>query len=288
MKILLILVSLLFPWAIYAENISLTTENIDAQQAQKVTTWLNTGVMAVETTLTPIPHSQVKITVKGYPDAMEPVPWGQILREQPIEVLLYVNPNMPLTSFVDDWTLYHELSHLYFPYLDYQNFWLSEGFATYMQYLSMFQGRIINQSQFVERIKQGLLRGEMKTREKPGKLNEVSADMWQQRAFKRVYWSGAAFFMEADLHLIADGNDLTEIIGNFSHCCLQQRMTGEELVNTLDKLSDTDIFSQLHQRYRHRLDFPAINQQQLRALAKHYQNKQPVSVMRQHSKVIAD
>lgn len=288
MKTLLILCSLMLPLVGLAETISVSTQNIDKLQTQKVTSWLNTGVAAVETTLTKIPHNEVKITVKGYPDAMEPVPWGQILREQPIEVLLYVNPNMPLTRFVDDWTLYHELSHLYFPYLDYQNFWLSEGFATYMQYLSMFQGHIINQSQFVERIEQGLLRGEMKTREKPGKLNEVSADMWQQRAFKRVYWSGAAYFMEADFQLIADGKDLTEIIGIFSHCCLQQRMTGEELVNTLDKLSNTDIFSQLHKRYQHRLDFPAINQQQLRALAKHYQNKQPVSVMRQHSKVIAD
>ncbi|WP_171022161.1 M61 family metallopeptidase [Thalassotalea litorea] len=288
MKILLLLVSVLISWASCAENISLTTQNIDAQQSQKVASWLNTGVNVVESTLTPIPHAQLKITVKGYPDAMEPVPWGQILREHPIEVLLYVNPNMPLSSFVNDWTLYHELSHLYFPYLDYQNFWLSEGFATYMQYLVMFRGEIINSSQFVERIEQGLLRGKNKTQEKPGKLNEVSADMWQQRAFKRVYWSGAAYFMEADLQLIEKGKDLTEIIARFSHCCLRKTMSGGELVATLDKLSKTSIFSALHRHYRYRVDFPDINQAQLRVLAKHYQAKQGLSEQQQGSRIIAD
>ncbi|TKB45862.1 M1 family metallopeptidase [Thalassotalea mangrovi] len=266
----LTLTLLVVAWHSVASNISIRTSNLDEEQQQKVESWLQQGLQAVETTLAPIPQPAIDIRVKGASEAMEPVPWGQIIRNSPIQVLLYVNPRMPLTAFIDDWTLYHELSHLYFPYLDYPSFWLSEGFATYLQYLAMYQGRIIDRSQFVERIQQGLLRGMHTTRDKPGRLSDVSADMWQTKAFKRVYWSGAAFFMEADLQLIEQGQDLTELVATFSHCCLTEQMTGQELVRTLDVISDTEIFSQLFATYRYRRDFPDISARQLHILASHY------------------
>ena len=61
--------------------------------------------------------------------------------------------------------------------------------------------------------------------------------MWKQRAQQRVYWTGAAFFVEADLALHKQGKSVAAIIKQYQLCCRAARTSAKTLIKELDKLS---------------------------------------------------
>lgn len=254
----------------YAAQVYIELDNIPLREHQKMQQWIATGVDAVELTLTAIPASRLNVELVTKPYASEPVPFAQVIRGRPNTVKLQVNTAWPLRDFVDDWTLYHELSHLYFPYLDYASFWLNEGFATYMQYVTMLKGQVIDKQAFSLKMIQGLDRGFTSHLTNPGKLSQVSEDMWRKQAFRRVYWSGAAFFMEVDAKLIQQGSSLAKVVGNYSTCCIKQTSTGEALMLRLDGIANQTLFHPTYLAYAHREDFPSISNKQLEIIALHY------------------
>ena len=87
--------------------------------------------------------------------------------------------------------------------------------------------------------------------------------MWQQGAQQRVYWSGSAFFIEAELALQQQGQSLTQLIKRYNECCYSSKTTAKKLVTTFDQLSRSAIFSTLYARYTQRTDFPDITREQL-------------------------
>ena len=60
----------------------------------------------------------------------EPVPFGRVIRDGGETIELFVNPDQPMSSFYEDWTATHELSHMLLPYVARRDAWLSEGFAS--------------------------------------------------------------------------------------------------------------------------------------------------------------
>lgn len=243
------------------------------EQTEKdvVERWLKQGAKSVEQTIAPFPQSYLKFILIQQWSWREVVPWGQVIRGNPDTVKLHISSTATYQRLVDDWTLYHELSHLYLPYLDYPSFWLNEGFATYMQYIVMYQAKLLTREQFIERMAAGFERGYRKTLSKPGKLKDVSDDMWQRRAHKRVYWSGAAFFLEADLILHSQGSSLAEVIKKYVACCRVAESYGQILVQEFDRLAGKQVFSKLFKQYAEREDFPIIKREQLEQLADNYQ-----------------
>jgi len=78
--------------------------------------------------------------------------------------------------------------------------------------------------------------------------------MRERGAFMRVYWSGALYFLEADLALRdrSDGRvTLDSVLRNFSECCLAERRnwTGEQLATEFDRIAAADIFVPLYAYY---------------------------------------
>lgn len=262
-----------FTGCAFAAQIDIKQRGLSKQQAETVSLWVTQSIEAVEQILSPIPMDTLKVEVTKQRYAREPVPYGQVDRGSPTKVKLQVNANASLQEFVDDWTLYHELSHLYLPYLDTPSFWLNEGFATYMQYLTMFGAKVIDQSQYEARMQDGFNRGKARTRSHPGRLSDVADDMWNRGAFTRVYWSGAAYFAEVDRALITQGTDLTQVIGQYSQCCLRQSSSGWQLVKQLDRVSHSQIFTNTYSRYYQRRDFPSISRGTLHKISQHYDQK---------------
>lgn len=248
------------------------SSQFNTAQQKKVKQWLHQGLTAVEESIAPLPFHQVKFSVVKHHNNNQPVPWGQIVRGRPNTVKLHISSKASLTELSEDWTLYHEISHLYLPYLNYSSFWLGEGFASYMQYIVMYQAGWLDRSQFLKKIKAGFERGRRKTLTTPGELKDVAANMWELRAYRRVYWSGAAYFLEADLALHRKGQSLSAVMAKYADCCLRSYSRGSTLAKQLDRLSDSAIFVPLFNKYASRTDFPVITDKQLNEIADFYAN----------------
>ena len=77
----------------------------------------------------------------------------------------------------------------------------------------------------------------------------------------RVYWSGAALMLMADMQLrqTTDGlQSLDTALRSLSACCMENGKTwrAREMFAQLDGLTRTEIFMDLYQKYVHSIDFP--------------------------------
>lgn len=238
----------------------------------KVTHWLEASLQATEHTLGPLPQTSLPIDLKTVLFTTEVVPWAEVKRGEVDTLVFHINRFASLNALKHDWTVYHEMAHLYHPLFDYADFWLAEGLATYMQNVIMYENRIISRHEFVQRLVAGLERGRINAKKVIGPLNQVSEKMWQLQAYQRVYWSGVAFFIEAELALIAAGKPrLTTLIANLNQCCRQQFVEGNKktarlFVSMLDKLSRSAIFSSNYTRYKKRESVPRFSKFQLERL----------------------
>lgn len=238
---------------------------------QKIKEWISFGITSNELVLGEPFQSYYQFDLKPRYFSTEPVPWARIVRGTPDTVELHFNRYASLVSLKNDWTLYHELSHLYHPLFDYSDFWLGEGLATYLQNIVMFKNNLINRDEFYTRIKAGLSRGKVNTKINSGRLSDISENMWQLKAHQRMYWSGVAFFIEAEHALKAlNKPSLVALIKQYQHCCAinAKAHTGNagDFLSELDKLSRSGIFTSLYRRYRDREDFPEITDPQIKSL----------------------
>ncbi|MGI9292288.1 MAG: hypothetical protein ACR2QG_13575, partial [Gammaproteobacteria bacterium] len=84
-------------------------------------------------------------------------------------------------------------------------------------------------------------------------LGELSPAMRERRAFMRVYWSGALYFMEADIRLRRLNNPTTldDVLRDFGSCCLTAggRWNGLRIAREFDTLAGADVFVPLYQRF---------------------------------------
>ena len=247
---------------------------LNETQQVKVKSWINHGLDATEKTLGPLKQKTVPIYLKPQYFAFEAVPWAEVIRGELDGVELQFSRYASFKQLKNDWTLYHELAHLYHPLLDYKNFWLSEGLATLLQNQIMKDSGIITYNNMMMRLKAGLERGQSNTHRlshlQDARLASVSSNMWQLNAQQRVYWSGVAFFIEAQYQLKlqqAQYNTIAELLKAYQACCRAlEQQSGRQFLQELDKLSKTAVFSNLYLKYRNRTDFPKLKQKHFNAL----------------------
>ena len=86
--------------------------------------------------------------------------------------------------------------------------------------------------------------------------------MRSERAFMRVYWSGAAIALLADMRLreADNGLSLDVALSRLAECCLpSNRMwTAQQALDRLDSLTESDVFARLGERYRDSDEFPDV------------------------------
>jgi hypothetical protein len=77
----------------------------------------------------------------------------------------------------------------------------------------------------------------------------------------RVYWAGAAYWLEADLALRRrSGTNLDAILDRYSECCLRgtDSVMPQDFAAALDNLAGNDTFSALYRRYAALRGFPSL------------------------------
>ena len=221
--------------------------------------WLTTSLQATQTVTGRFPRESVRIRLRGTSRSSNAIAFGQVRRSLPPQLRFYVRPDASLEALNADWRGYHEFAHLLIPFPGNDDIWFTEGFASYYQYLLQARAGVISQRQAWTELLDGFERGESDRSGRGRTLRSLSPDMWQERAQKRVYWTGAAFFLRVDIRLrteTAGRHSLDNTLASFHDCCLKpaRRWSAKRLVDALGELSVPQIWQQ---EYRRTIDAPA-------------------------------
>lgn len=223
--------------------------------------WIEEAALAVTTLYGSFPQPAPQVLVVPSARGGGPVPWGQVLRGGAPAAHFFVNPDRPITAFRADWTAAHELSHMLLPLVRRSDRWLSEGFASYYQNVLRARAGMLDERIAWEKLHQGFLRGQAGNSGRP--LRETSRDMHRNRAYMRVYWSGAAIALLADVRLreLSDGKQsLDTALEELKDCCLDvgRIWSARELFERFDRMTDTKVFTTLYDEHVNAREFPDV------------------------------
>jgi predicted metalloprotease with PDZ domain len=165
-----------------------------------------------------------------------------------------------MQAFYENWTATHEFSHLMLPYLQSEQRWVSEGFAQYYQNVLLARAGRYTQRYTWQKLFDGLERGRESV---PGLSPNDAASGDERNSRMKVYWSGAALALLADVELRRRSNGeqtLDAVLGKFQECCLpsQRTWTGMELFTKFDSLLDEPLFMNLYREHADTVGFPAV------------------------------
>lgn len=232
----------------------------DPARAAMLQRWL---AEAADATLTafgryPLRRAQVRIRQIDSRDP-SPVPWGQTERGDGVAVLLFVRRDASLEQLRADWTAVHELSHLFHPYLGRDGRWMAEGLASYYQNVLRARAGLLTPDQAWRQLDAGFGRGR---RLGPG----AALDELGRGGTMRVYWAGAAYWLEADLALRRErGLDLDTVLSRYARCCLDaaaddmDEASPQAFADELDRLGGDGVFARLYRRYARSREFPDLS-----------------------------
>jgi hypothetical protein len=230
----------------------------DRDRAALLQRWIAETAAAPVAVIGRFPLRRARVRVKQVDsDDDSPVPWGQTLRGDGVAVLLFVRHDATLQQLRDDWTAVHELSHLLHPYLGGQGRWLAEGLASYYQNVLRARIGALDGEEAWRRLEGGFQRGRMALRGVP--LDQLGR---RRGGTMRVYWAGAAYWLEADLALRAQGSSLDAALAEYSHCCLgdgTERVEPEAFAAALDEIAKSPVFVPLYRRYAASEEFPPLD-----------------------------
>lgn len=221
--------------------------------------WLTANLRAARTVTGDFPRSKVVVDLRPAGNASGAIAFGQIRRGHPPHIRFWVAPDADLETLREDWRGYHEFAHLLIPFPGNRDIWFTEGLASYYQYLLQSRAGLIPEQQAWRKLLAGFERGRRDPAGRGRSLRDLSPDMWRQRAFRRVYWTGAAFFLRVDTRLRSESggaHSLDSALAAFHRCCLdaRRRWTAEQLVERLGELSIASIWNE---EYRRTIDAPA-------------------------------
>lgn len=209
--------------------------------------WLSTNLRAAATVTDGFPRREVRVQLVPTRRTQGAIAFGQVRRSQPPGIRFYVNADASLNALLADWRGYHEFAHLLIPFPGNDDIWFTEGLASYYQYLLQSRAGVIAAEQAWRELLEGFERGLNDRRGRGRSLHSLSPDMWEERAQKRVYWTGAAFFLRVDTRLRTESggrHSLDKALARFNACCIdrQRRWDAAELIEELGRLSIPSVW----------------------------------------------
>lgn len=221
---------------------------ISANRSEEILVWLESSTNALISVYGRLPRSNLRIEVSPISAySKDPIPWAQVTRGDPDTVKFYIDAMASGEDLVNNWTSYHELSHLLIPYRGWGDMWFSEGLASYYQNLLQVRAGVLNEQTMWQKLHDGFKRGQDNLRPELT-LAELSPIMRESRSFMRVYWSGAWYFLKADVELRkrSDGvMTLDTVLGELNNCCRDDPLSAKQIVTRLDSFSESTLFSDL-------------------------------------------
>jgi hypothetical protein len=199
----------------------------------------------------PVPRVKVVLHLN---EGSEPVGFGWVRRDSPPEVHMRVSPEASLDGLLDDWHAYHEFAHLLLPFAGNRDIWFAEGLASYYQYFLQARAGVIDADEAWRRLTAGFQRGFDDPAGRGQRLSRLSPRMWRTQAFRRVYWTGAAFFLRVD-HRLREASRNTQSLDTtlaaFADCCIDDgatTWTAESLIERLGALSLPEVWREEYER----------------------------------------
>ena len=230
----------------------------DAEQTAKLHGWLSRVTKAILSAYGRLPLPDVQLLVLPMPSHRRAVMFGQSIRGEGNALELLVDPSRPVSEFDDDWVAVHELSHLMHPYLGDRGSWLAEGLATYYQNVLRARAGLLTPLQAWDRLKEGF---EDQRDSYSTSLQNSARDMHVTHDFRRIYWSGAAFWMTVDTDLRRESRGALTLdlaLSRFRDCCLPayKGWSPDDFVAKLDALLGTNTVSARYREFADMRRFP--------------------------------
>ncbi len=227
------------------------------QQRNKLTHWIEESVASVTTVNGNLPQPAPQVLVVAIGPRNKAVVHAQVLRGGGLAAVFYVDEARPLSEFSENWKATHEFSHMLLPYVSSRDRWLSEGLASYYQNVLRARDGRISETLAWQQLYEGFKRGKKNTN--GGTLAQATRDGWNSTM--RVYWSGAALMLMADIQLRHQSGGLQSLdtaLKGLSGCCMENGPTwrAREMFAQLDRLTGTEIFMGLYQKQVHSSGFP--------------------------------
>lgn len=237
------------------------SDDFAQEQRQDILEWIEAIASSLAGVYGHWPRQQWQISVESASGASgDSIPWAQVQRGEVDEVEFFVLSSASRESLIRNWTGYHELAHLLIPYRGWGDAWFSEGLASYYQNLLQARSGVITEAQMWQKLLDGFERGRNDTRFDGRTLGTVSAEMRSKGGFMRVYWSGAWYFLAADVHLRHQSGgerSLDSALLKLNDCCASASMSVPDMVAQLDQLNDVTLFSDLYRQAVRSTTLPA-------------------------------
>ncbi len=220
--------------------------------------WVKATAMDVSLAYGRFPSPSPQVVVVPVAGSRSAVAFGQVIRDGGETVELTVDPDESLEEYLSDWKATHEFSHLMLPYITRAQRWISEGFAQYYQNVLLAKAGAYDETYAWQKIYDGLERGRLS---RPELSPNEAASKGDRSGGMKVYWSGAALALIADVELRkrSGGEEgLSDVLGRFQHCCLPSPdiWSGPEFFAKLDTLISQPLFMPLYKKYANTAGFP--------------------------------
>ena len=220
--------------------------------ADRISEWMLNAAMGVTTLYGKFPVPRARVLVIPNAQGNEPVPWAFVQRGGGPSAQFLINHRLPGEDFVSDWTLFHELAHMLFPYINSQDAWLSEGMASYYQNVLRARRGVITTLDAWQRLHAGFERG--RRSQVGATLASATERMYRNAGYMRVYWQGAAIMLLADYRLrvrTQGRQSLDRAMAGIAQCCLKEPLQwrGQDLMAKMDEITGTTVFSELYAQH---------------------------------------
>lgn len=234
----------------------------DARERSLIKGWLTGVQRGVERLVGPLPYES-HFYLHRSRSSTSPVPWANTVKYPVPAVHFHVDLSHGAPALRADWTASHELSHLLFPYLGEDSRWFAEGIASYLQYQIMYLNGERSWQSAVDKLSERFARGRSSSRGHGLPIPEHSRALDRTGGHVRLYWGGAAYFLNADRQLAQATADrpvplrLLDVIRRYVACCWKLwGADADDMIATFDKLSQTRVFRDTYETVMMRPAFP--------------------------------